>query len=271
MEKVSSYLLAMGVFIIFGYTIVAVWEWAGAAFNRFYHGYIRKIHPEQYMQSVLLPLYGAIVGGLLSTGIAVLVEPPPGNHFSSASLGALLLAAAVLVGVAVPLRARITYESRTKLLIGMRIDRLKDGEWEQDSKATVLRTIEQDKAAIIKRLNDLNSWFLVLLGFLIASDINWLIFHYHRHTLIIIIETWVVVAAASGIAAQLWVWPKASQTALAELEEYRVQADKLSPPISASTTMVYHQYNRDLWVAIGGLIIGAILGRVIDISRRNEH
>ena len=256
---------------MFGYTVVAVWELAGATFDRFYHRYIRRIRPEQYTQSVLLPLYGAIVGGLLSTGIAVLVDPPPGNHFSSTILGALLLAAAVLVGVVVPLRTSITYESRTKLLIGMRIDRLKNGEWEQDSKAAVLGTIDQDKAAIIKRSHDLNSWFLLLLAFLIASDIDWLIFHFHVHALTIIIETLVVVAVVSGVTAQLWVWPKASQTALAELEEYRAQVDKLSPPTVANATGVYHQYNHDLWVAAVGLIIGAILARISGIFRRNEQ
>jgi hypothetical protein len=113
--------------------------------------------------------------GLLSIGIAVLVEPPPGSRFSRATLGSLLLVAAVIVGVVVPLRTSITYGSRTKLLTGIRIDCLKNGEWERDSKVAVLRTIEQDKAALVKRLNDLNSLFLALLVLLVASDIDWLI------------------------------------------------------------------------------------------------
>jgi hypothetical protein len=255
---------------MFFYAGLALMRLVGTTLDRSYHRYIRKIRPEQYVQSVLLPLYGAVVGGLLSTGIAVLVDPPPGSHVSSGLLGIVLLAAAFGIGVIVPLRTNITYEKRTNMLIGLRIDQLKNGDWTRDTKADVLKTIEQDKAAITKFSNDLNPLFLVLLAFLIASDVGWLIFHYQMHTLATSVETIVIVVVGSGVVAQYWVWPKALRSALAELNSYRAEADKLSPPAPVNATVVHHHHHHDLWVAVGGLVIGAALTRV-GVPRRREQ
>jgi hypothetical protein len=279
MKNVSSGLLLISGFLMFAYVGLALMQLVETTFDRFYHRYIRKLRPEQYIQSVLLPLYGAVVGGLLSTGITVLVDPPPGNHVSSALLGSFLLAAAIGIGVIVPLRANITYENRTNMLIGLRIDQLKNGDWARDTKADVLKTIEQDKAAITKNLNDLNPLFLILIAFLAASDVDWLIFHHHMHTLTTGVETIVIVIVVGAIVAQYWVWPKALRGALAELNSYRAEADKLIPPTPVNkltpltpvnATVVHHHHHHNLWVAVGGLIIGALLTRV-GVPRRREQ
>jgi hypothetical protein len=269
MKNVSSDLLLISGLLMFAYSVLGLMRLTGATFDRFYHGYIRKIRPEQYMQSVLLPLYGALVGGLLSTGISLLVDPPPGSRVSSALLGIFSLATAIVVGVRVPLRINITYENRTNMLIGLRIDQLKNGDWTRDTKANVLKTIAQDKAAIKKLLNDLNTLLLVLLAFLIASDVDWLIFHYRMHALTTSVEVPVIAVAVSGIVARCWIWPRALRKALDELNSYQDEADKLSPPTPASATVVHHHHHHDLWVAVGGLIIGAVLTRV-GVPRRKE-
>jgi hypothetical protein len=255
---------------MFAYAGLGLMQLVETTFDRFYQRYIRKLRAEQYMQFVLLPLYGAVVGGLLGTGITVLVDPPPGNHVSSALLGSFLLAAAIGVGVIVPLRTNITYENRTNMLIGLRIDQLKNGDWARDSKADVLKTIEQDKAVITKNLNDLNPLFLVLLAFLTASDVDWLIFHHDMRALATGVETIVIAIVVSAIVAQYWVWPKALRGALAELNSYRAEADKLTPPTPVNATVVHHHHHHDLWVAVGGLVIGAALTR-FGVPRRREQ
>jgi hypothetical protein len=171
----------------------------------------------------------------------------------------------------IPLRTSITYENRTKLLIGMRIDRLKGGDWARDTSDDVLRTIEQDKAAIVKESNSLKSLFLVLLACLAASDVVWLIFHSRMHMALLIVQTTVVAIIVVGIAAQYWVWPKWWRSALAELDSYRAEAAKLSPPTPATAAEVHHRHNRDLWVAAGGLIIGAVLARAGGVLRRSDQ
>jgi hypothetical protein len=115
-------------------------------------------------------------------GITIIVDPPPGNHISSTVLGGFFVAAAIVIAVRVPLKAYMAYENRTNMLIGMCIDQLKNGDWTRDNKARVLKMIEQDKAAITKFSDGLNRFFLVLLGFLIASNIDWSIFHHDTHT-----------------------------------------------------------------------------------------
>lgn len=127
MANFADYLLGISIAVMSFNAIHVAQEWAGVSFGRFYRGYMRKIGAEQYMQSVLLPLYGAFVGGLLSTGIAFLFDPPSGS--SSRVLGCLLLAAALAFGVMVPLRTSLTYENRKKLLTGLRIDQLTKGNW----------------------------------------------------------------------------------------------------------------------------------------------
>lgn len=256
---------------MFCYAAIAVWHLSGAAFDRFYHGYIGKIRSQQYMQSVFLPTCGIIAGALIGTGFALLADPPPGNDLRTAFIAIVLIAAAIYFGVAVPLKANITFESRTKLLISMRIDRLRNEEWTRDSKADVLMTIGQDKAAIMKLSNDLKRIFFVLLVFLVASDADWLIFCHYAHAPTISVETLVIAVAVSGIVAQYWAWPKALRIKLAELESYRDQTEKLSPPIPANAAVVHHRRNRDLRVAVGGLIIGVILARAGGILRRNEQ
>lgn len=271
MKSLSSVLLAASALTMFFYAAYAVFQLTGAAFDRFYHGYIRKIQPEQYMQSVFLPLCGIIAGALIGTGFSVLADPPPGSEFRSGFIAIALIVAAFYFGMIVPLKANITYENRTKLLISVRIDRLKSEGWASDSKADVLRKIEQDKAAIMKLSNDLNLIFVVLLAFLVASDADWLIFYHTVRASTISVEVLVVAAAVSGIAAQYWAWPKALRIKLAELESYRDQAEKLSPPIPANAAVIDHRRNRDLRVAVGGLIIGVILARAGGILRRNQH
>jgi hypothetical protein len=271
MKSVSSVLLAASALTMFFYAAYAVFQLTGAVFDRFYHGYIRKIQPEQYMQSVLLPLYGIIAGALVGTGFSLLADPPPGDDFRSGFIAIALIAAAFYFGMIVPLKANITYENRSKLLTSVRIDRLKNEEWTSDSKADVLRTIEQDKAALTKLSNDLTPIFFVLLAFLVASDADWLIFYHNVHAPTISVEALVVATAVSGIAAQYWAWPKALRIKLAELESYQDQAKKLSSPIPAKAAVIDHRRNRDLWVAVGGLIIGVILARAGGILRRNQH
>ena len=269
MRNLSGYLLSIGIAVMSFYAIYAAQEWAGERFGRFYRGYMRKIGAEQYMQSVLLPLYGAFVGGLLSTGIAFLFDPPSGG--SSQVLGCLLLAAALAFGVMVPLRTSLTYENRKKLLTGLRIDQLKKGDWERDSKADVLKTIQEDRAARDKQSRDLNALFLISLAFLIGSDADWFVFYRPIHSVTAIVETLVILAAASGVAARYWIWPKALRSAYAELDSQQAEAEKLSPPSPAGAAAANHRHNHDLWMAVGGLIIGAILTRVGDLFRRSEH
>jgi hypothetical protein len=218
------------------------------------------------MQSVLLPLYGAVVGGLLSTGIAFLLDPPPRN---GQVLGCLLLLAALAVGVIAPLRTSLTYENRKKMLTGLRIDQLKRGDWERDSKADVLRTIQEDRAAIRKQSRDLNALFLISLPFLLISDVDWLVFYHPIHRVAAVVETLAILAVASGVAAQYWIWPKALRSAHAELDSQQAEAEKLSPPTLADATAARRRHNHELRMAVGGLIIGAILARIGDIFRRS--
>jgi hypothetical protein len=271
MKSVSSVLLAASALTMFFYAVYAVFQLTGAAFDRFYRGYIRQIQPGQYMQSVLLPLYGIFAGALIGTGFSVLADPPPGDDFRSGFIAIALIAAAFYFGMIVPLKANITYENRGKLLISVRIDRLKNEEWASDSKADVLETIEQDRAAIMKLSNDLNPIFFVLLAFLIASDADWLIFYHKVHAPTISVEVLVIAIAVSGIVAQYWAWPKALRIKLAELGSYRDQAEKLALPIPVNAAMIDHRRNRDLWVAAGGLIIGVILARAGGVLHRNQH
>ena len=208
---------------------------------------------------------------LIGTGFSVLADPPPGDDFRSGFIAIALIAAAFYFGMIVPLKANITYESRSKLLISVRIDRLKNEEWTSDSKADVLETIEQDRAAIKKLSNDLNPIFFVLLAFLIASDADWLIFYHKVHAPTISVEALVMAIAVSGIVAQYWAWPKALRIKLAELGSYRDQAEKLALPIPVNAAMIDHRRNHDLWVAAGGLIVGVILARAGGVLHRNRH
>jgi hypothetical protein len=271
MDKTSAIILFIAISIMVFYAALAVVLWAAQHFDTFYHAYVRQIRPEQYMQSVLLPLYGAVVGGLLSSGVAILVDPPPGKYINHELIASALFAAAVLVGVVAPLRTSVVYENRKKLLIGMRIDRLKSGDWTRDTRADVLKTIEEDRDLIIRNLKQGTGLFLVLLLLLVAADVNWLIFHRHIDGTTQSTETIAIAAIVIGIIAWRWTWPKTWQSALAELDSYRAEANKLSPPSPATATAIdYHHGRHDLWVAFGGLLVGAILAQVGSILRRSN-
>lgn len=272
MNKASAVILLIAISIMVFYAGLGGVLWAAQKFDSFYHTYVRQIRPEQYMQSVLLPLYGAFVGGLLSSGVAILVDPPPGKYINHEILASALFAAAVAVGVVAPLRTNIIYENRKKLLIGMRIDRLKSGDWTRDNKTDVLNTIEEDRALVIRNLKQGTGLFLIIFLLLIAADVDWLIFHRRIDGTMQSTETIAITAIVIGIAAWRWVWPKTWQSALVELDSYLAEANRLSPPSPVMEAAIdYHHSRHDLWVAVGGLIVGTILAQAGSIIRRSEN
>lgn len=241
---------------------------------------LRKLRGDEYEQLVALPLSAAIVGGLIATAIPVFVAYPPWSHDSSkANVAYILVALALVVAVVAPLGIRALSADPKNLIIGVRIDRLKDGDWAHDSKADVLQTIDKQKGEITNKVHRGGNWFLVLLVVAVASDITWPILDH------VIDGVWpgaiaVIVLAAGilcGLGARYWVWPISWRSMLNNLDAYRAETHHLSPPTptapASSVREVHHHYHHyKLQTAVGGLLVGAIFGRMwADPSRRKRH
>lgn len=227
-----------------------------------------KIRTEQYVQLVALPLVAAIVGGVISTAIPIFVDYPPWKHSSKINVGYILITIALVIGIIGPLAISELHANPENLILVERINRLKDGDWERDNKDKVIRTIDEAQAAIDKKLTKKDRWFLVLLAIVVASDIGWIILDHA------VDKVWpngfeILVMAGVilfGVIAAFWIRPKSLRSAKADLKFYRDKADKLSQPQKAVTPLLERaepsRYKRqDVWIAVGGLVVGAILTR----------
>jgi len=257
---------------------MAVLQAAVAKGGRVLDRRLRKLQAEQYVQLVSLPLCAAIVGGLVSTAISIFVDYPPWKHDSRANVVYILIAIALFVGTAGPLAIRALYADPKNLLIGQRIDRLKDGDWAHDSKAEVINTIDKNRAVIKEKLNSKGIWFVALLMLVIASDAGWLVLDYVEDGVSPGVITTLVMAAAilSGLVARYWMWPMYLRSTLKDLDSYRAEADALSPPAFTAprspASAVHHRYDHhDLRMAVGGLLVGAILARLSTARSRGQR
>ena len=273
---VFSLLLLATIVVMAAYVAFVFLEAIATKLDRPYRRLLRKLTAERYLQMVLLPLYGAIVGGLFSTAISILVGYPSSRSNSSAIVAYILLVCGLVFGAAAPLATSALYANPKNLLLGMRIDRLKNGDWTQDTKTDVIMTIEKNRAAITKKLNSNGIWFLALLALLIVSDIGSLILAHRAHWVLIgITEAVVIAAILGGLVARYRVRQIPLRNELTELGSYQEEADKLSPPASTTppsqASAVHHQNHHDLWVAVGGLLVGAVLARFGAVRSRGKR
>jgi hypothetical protein len=240
---------------------------------------LRKLRGDEYEQLVALPLSAAIVGGLIATAIPVFVAYPPWSHDSSkTNVAYILVALALVVAVVAPLSIHALSADPKNLIIGLRIDRLKDGDWTHDSKADVLQTIDKQKSEIENKAHRGGNWFLLLLVVAVASDIGWPILDH------VIDGVWpsaiaVLVLAAGvlcGLGARYWVRPISWRYMLTNLDAYRAEADRLSPPAptapQSSMREVHHYYHHyELRTAVGGFLAGAIIARMLANPTRRKQ
>lgn len=237
--------------------------------------YFRKLQAERYEQLVVLPLIGAIVGGLIATAIPIIISHPPWKHDSMTNVAYILFTTALIVGVAGPLVMHTLYENPQNLLIGERIDRLKNGDLTGDTKAIVIDTIDECRFAITKQKNSKGIWFLVLLVLVAASGVCWSVLFFVKDEVLSGVIVMVVTAAAilCGFGARYRLWRKSLRSTLTYLDDLKAEADQLSPPASTAppsreSTVNHH---RDLWVGVGGLLVGAILARLGSVRSRGEQ
>jgi hypothetical protein len=269
--EIVDIVLAAAVLLMIFYIIIVVLRPLAAKVDGFFDRYTRKLGPERYLQFVSLPLYGAIVGGLISTAIAILVNPPPGNYHNSVYVAYALFASAIFAAALAPVVLDSSYANPKKWIIGIRIDLLKNGDWARDTKVDVIKTIEKDRAAIRKKLNNKGIWFLMLLALVIVSDIAWLILNHHVDRKWTTAETIVIAVILGGLVARYWVRRRYLQSALTYLDSYRAEADRLSPPSSMAPPSSATGNHHELWVAVGGLLVGAILAQSGAVRRRSER
>src|ERR1700728_2528901 len=117
---VNSVLLSL----VFAYITVSLLEMGERTFDR----RIRKVSAEQYMQLVALPLCYAITGGLIATGITIIVDYPPWKHDSRIEPGYALLAIGIIIATAGPLAINTISRNPKGLVVALRIDRLRGGD-----------------------------------------------------------------------------------------------------------------------------------------------
>jgi len=260
------------------FVVIVVLQAAFAKGERVLDRHLRKLPAEQYVQLVALPLCAAIVGGLVSTAIPIFLDYPPWKHDSRVNVGYILIAIALLFGVAAPLAIRALYADPKNLLIGQRLDRLRNGDWTLDNKDRIIQTIDENRDVIRKKQNNKGHWFLALLALVIVSDIGWIVLN---HVIDRVwpggIEIFIMAAVViCGLVARYLVWRISLRSALTDLDDYRAETDQLSPPASkaspAHASTVHHHYDHnDLWMAVGGLLVGAILARLGAIRSRGQR
>jgi hypothetical protein len=264
---VTAALLFAGISTMIIYAVTVCLQALGRKSDRVFHRYLRRLRAEQYPQLVVLPLYGAIVGGLVSEAISIVVSDPSGKYSSLEIY--ILLVLALVVGVGGPLWTNALYANPENLPIGQRIDKIKNGDWTRDTKADIIGTIDKDSARITEKLESKGIWFFALSVFLIASDINGLIHDKHIVSIrTVVLEAIAIAAIIGGLIARYGVRRKSLRSALKDLGSYRAEAVALSPPAPttppsrAGAVHRHHDHHHDLSIAIGGLFVGAILARL---------
>jgi hypothetical protein len=248
--------------------------------NTWFDRLLRKIPTEQYLQLVVLPLCGAIAGGLISTALPIFLDHPWWKPDSRTYIGYALIIIGLIVIVAGPLTVHILYANPKNLTIALRIERLKNGDWTGDSQADIIKTINDERIAITEKRDASNLWFLASIVLMFVSGAVWLVFVYIAFGIRsgVIMTLLIVALILFGIWARYRLRPKSLQSALADLDSYETETNKLSPPALTAppsrATAVPRRYNqRDLTMAVGGLLIGAILARLgallsRDVQRR---
>ena len=151
-------ILAIVWFVVGDFALAATYE-----VNSFLDRLLRKIPTEQYLQLVVLPLCGAIAGGLISTAIPILLDHPWWKPDSRTYIALALIAIGLVVIVVGPLTVHILYANPKNLTIVIRIEQLKNGDWARDNKADVIKTIDEERVKIEKERNSKNIWFLASL------------------------------------------------------------------------------------------------------------
>lgn len=262
-------------FVVFADITVSLLEIGARTFDRS----IRKVGAEQYMQLVALPLCYAITGGLLAAGISIVVDYPPWKHDSRIEPGYVLLAIGIIIATAGPLMINAINQNPKGLILGLRIDRLRGGDWTNDSTAEIITTIDKSRVAITQRLHSKGLWLLILLLVALASDAGWLVLDYKVDGASPgAIETLVMVALIlCALAARYWLRPISLRSVLRELDAYRTEATRLAPPVAPAPRQgrarrIDLQY-RSLHVlaAVGGLLTGLVVARLGSRSGRKEH
>jgi hypothetical protein len=279
--RVFTYLVVVGTIAMVSFATWDFFSAVGDKSNSFLDRFLRKIPSEQYLQLVVLPLCGAIAGGLISTAFPLFIDHPPWKPDSRDYIGLALIAIGLVVIAVGPLSVHVMSTNPKSLIIGVRIDRLKDGDWTRDSKSDVIQTIDKQRAAIMKRLNSRNAWFLTFLILEITSSIGFFLLVYVKAgasavvpslTLMLLIAATILCA----IVARYWVRPKPLRSTLADLDSYRAETDKLSPPAlkapsSRANAVPHHHRRHDLGMAVGGLLVGAILARLGIVRSRSKR
>jgi hypothetical protein len=271
-------LAAVATAVLMTVLVMAVLQAAVAKSGRVLDRRLRNLQAEQYVQLVSLPLIGALVGGLISTAFSIFVAHPPWHPDSRTSVGYILIMIALILAVAGPLGIHAVLANPKNFLIGARIDRLKAGDWTRDSKTDVIETIDKDRAEITKKLSSKGIWFLLGLVLAIVFDVCWLVLDDVMYGVSPgVFETILMAAAiAGGLFAWYWVRPRSLRSARAELDSYRAEAVELAPPAfrappSSASTVRHHSRHHDVGVAVGGLLVGAILARLGTVRSRDKR
>lgn len=235
--------------------------------------HLRWLRAEQYLQVVALPLIASIVGGLIGSAIPIWVQDPPWKNDTMTNTGYLLLGIALVVALLGPLALFRLHANPQNLQIGLRIDRLKDGDFAGDSKADVLKTVDNERAAVKTKLASGGRRILVLMAAVVAADAGWIILD-HAETRSS--PTWAeVLLMAASLATALAAWhfirPTGLQGELKVWDEYYAEAQQLTDPVPAGATppipMVVHRHTHHhhyyaVPVALGGAALGALAMRL---------
>ena len=129
----------------------------------------------------------------------------------------------------------------------------------------------------MKKLTRKSTAFLTLLILVIASYIGWLVSVYVRDRVWPDVIAMLVMAATilGGLAAWYWVRPMSLRSGLKHLKSYRAEAEELSPPAFKTPpslpSVVHNHHHNDLWIALGGLLVGTILARLGAVRDRGER
>jgi hypothetical protein len=261
-------------FVVFAYVTDALLGIGVRAFDR----RIRKVSADQYLQLVALPLCYAITGGLLATGISIIVDHPPWKHDSRIDPGYVLLAIGIIIATVGPLAINASYRNPKDQIVALRIDRLSGGDGAGDTAAEIIATIDKSRAAIATKLNSKRVWLLVFLLVALTSDTGWLFLDYKSDRVSPgVLQTLVMVALIlCALAAGYWLRPVSLRSELRELNAYRTEAARLAPPILPASRRgrVRHTPARPhalhVRSAVGGLLIGLGVA-LLDSVRRKER
>lgn len=129
----------------------------------------------------------------------------------------------------------------------------------------MIKTIDEERVKITKKLNNRNIWFLVSLVLVIAAGAGWLSFAYiaFGNRTGVILTLAITAAILCAIFARYWMRPRSLLSAQKDLDSYEAGVDKLSPPASTAPSCAsadsHHHNQHDLKIAVGGLLVGAIL------------